>query len=115
MNTHNLLMVFTAAMVFVPLVASAGGGYEQARIYSRSPNSLHVEGFVNKDNKVKDFNMANKKMEVGYGKKIKYIKIKDITTNQCFLDAPSQQPNAVRFGHVNYPEPLMVTTRSWRG
>lgn len=102
MRTQNIPIIFTAAMVFVPLVASAGGGYEQARIYSRSSKSLHVEGFVNKHNKVKDFNIVNKKIEVGYetfdGKAIKGMR-----TNQCFLDAPLQQPKEARFGHVNYP------------
>ncbi len=104
MNSHKVSLVFAAAIVLIaPLAVSAGGGYEQARIYSRSPKSLHVEGFVNKDNKVKDFHIVNKKIEAGYttfnGKAIKGMK-----TNQCFLDAPIQQPKAVRFGHVNYSE-----------
>ncbi|MBZ0158568.1 MAG: hypothetical protein K8G79_00205 [bacterium] len=99
MKTQNSAIVFTAAMIFVPLVASAGGGYEQARIYSRSPKSLHVEGYVNKDNVVKDFNIVDNKIDGKvYGKKIKHK-----GTNQCFLDAPLEQPKAERFGHVNYP------------
>jgi len=102
MKTQNSAIVFTAAMIFVPLVASAGGGYEQARIYSRSPNSLRVEGFVDKNNKVKDFNLAKKKLNMPY-KTIKRMAAKNVTTNQCFLDAPVEQPKAERFGHVHYP------------
>lgn len=102
MNTQKLPIIFAAAMISLPLVASAGGGYEQARIYSRSPNSLHVEGFVNKDKKVKDFDIANKKTEY-WGKTISSVKFRNVSTNQCFLDAPIQQPKAERFGHVNYP------------
>lgn len=100
MNTHKISIVFAAVMIFLPLVASAGGGYEQARIYSRSPKSLHVEGYVDEHNVVKDFNIVSQKINgKTFGKKIK-----SKSTNQCFRDAPSQQPKAVRFGHVNSPE-----------
>lgn len=101
MNTNPIPVILTALMAFIPLAASAGEGYEQARIYSRSPNSLYVEGFVNKDNVVKDFNLRKKKLDTGYTT-IKYVGAKDVATNQCFLNAPPQQPKESRFGHVNY-------------